>query len=699
MSKVTEIIMHGMKGQTGTQPLTGRDIIVGKNGAGKTTRAQAIGIGLLGYVPGGGKLATETAKLATAEQMTVGIKTETFEVLRKYTKKGGKVEVAVEISPSKNEKTATAKDQRIEQELGRFPAMLDFGEFVNLTDTKRREFIYSLLESNEEPDEGWTERLAQRIHENITTESQEEADYLNEAIAEITTQLDDFDGDTQSSLKYLHDNAKEQVSYWKKERDLANNAAVKVSEQKNQLETTDRDMDAVRAALETAQAEKIELEREIAKGDTLTQSTIERNERLKFLREELPALQNECSQKNDVAMALQEAKDDLTYNDFEGEKHHIKEELHQHEKALESIIAERDALRSEYTKIQAEVSAKKQLGNKLQNMNGFCVIDQKIPCNQNFSKYSDELFKEVGELDELLKAVEINGSQLNERMNAPKQKIKELQEKQENVNKREIEMHKRNSEITAFIAEMEKKVAYLEATESHAGMLQKELEEIEPKDRAFWPLPEVHQTKEASKKKSEEIAQLTFQLEKIQQAKNSILSIQGAMKDEKEATTLHKIWQRIAETVGPKGMQMELIGDALTPITSAVQEKLNLMGIDRQFFFQTKDDAGKEVFQFGWETGGSRRNFNALSTGEQLLLMIALMTTIIEKVNPPLKMLTLDNTENLDSENLMKVLHGLHKAGERLDNIVFIGVLNLAQEEVPQGWKVWHLEKEMSNDE
>jgi exonuclease SbcC len=155
-------------------------------------------------------------------------------------------------------------------------------------------------------------------------------------------------------------------------------------------------------------------------------------------------------------------------------------------------------------------------------------------------------------------------------------------------------------------------------------------------------------------------------------------------------------WKNIAEAVGAKGLQGELVKDALAPLTEAIQAKLTAMDIDKAFYFQTESDGGKEIFQFGWKAAdGERRNFDALSTGEQLLLLIALMVTVIERADPPSKILIIDNAEQLDSENLRRVLHGLTTAGANLDNIVFLGVMDLLDiQPEADGWTVWDLNEQ-----
>ncbi|GHU37152.1 hypothetical protein FACS1894105_08740 [Clostridia bacterium] len=112
---------------------------------------------------------------------------------------------------------------------------------------------------------------------------------------------------------------------------------------------------------------------------------------------------------------------------------------------------------------------------------------------------------------------------------------------------------------------------------------------------------------------------------------------------------------------------------------------------------KVQTNSGKEIFNFGWipfdsngKVAGLGCGFSALSTGEQLLLLIALMTTIIERINPPLKILIIDNAENLDKKNLKRVLRGLKIAGENLDNILFLGVMEIDSADFPD-WRVWNL--------
>ena len=116
------------------------------------------------------------------------------------------------------------------------------------------------------------------------------------------------------------------------------------------------------------------------------------------------------------------------------------------------------------------------------------------------------------------------------------------------------------------------------------------------------------------------------------------------------------------------------------------------MGIENKFYFSTNSDTGKEIFQFGWiNKFGDKRNFDALSTGQQMILLIAMLTTFIEKASPACRILAIDNIENLDSGNLKNVLDGLNKLSDKLDNIILAGVIDIGE---ANGFTIWNLGNE-----
>ena len=108
--------MRGIKSCNEDQILTGRDIIIGSNGSGKTTRLQALGTALLDYVPGSPKLPAETMKLASGNGMGIEAITPhsrpdsvAFVVIRQLESKDGHVSQKITLDPRGAEKGAAEK--------------------------------------------------------------------------------------------------------------------------------------------------------------------------------------------------------------------------------------------------------------------------------------------------------------------------------------------------------------------------------------------------------------------------------------------------------------------------------------------------------------------------------------------------------------------------------------------------------------
>ena len=222
---IKEIGMKNVKGQTAVQPLTGKDIVIGRNGAGKTTRMQTIGLAMLGYVPGKGKTTADTFKLASDDEMAVKLETESFGFERTYTKtrkygNDGMPEVKISqkltVSPSQGETTLAQKEQRIRQELGDFPCMLDFGAFISMTDNQQRDFIYNLSGNAL----SWDRVRVRNELDNalVKAELQENNPELYECIvASIQETMSQYrEGmDVQSGIMAMSEYAKEKLKYWK----------------------------------------------------------------------------------------------------------------------------------------------------------------------------------------------------------------------------------------------------------------------------------------------------------------------------------------------------------------------------------------------------------------------------------------------------------------------------------------------------
>jgi exonuclease SbcC len=679
--------MKGIKGIDAEQRLTGRDIIIGRNGSGKTTRAQALGIALTGHVPGGGKLASETIKLASSGSMTVGLKTDGFSFTRTFKQKGSKTEQSISLMPPGGEATAADKERRIEAELGRLPVMLDFGEFLGLSDMKRREFIFGLADPcGEEWDE---KRLKDEIGNRLGGNHGEGAPA---AIAECVGQSMDAGG-IRERLPLMYGYAKEQAGFWKAERDKAAGAAQKIAEYKNELDETDRDLEKNRAELATLHVRQTEASVELADAENANSRAREINAGIASLKSDIEGLEGAAAPDDPAELRELIAQYSADIKDTDN-RAAIADLLRQAEtarKAQDSAASECEQCRNEYVVTAARKDAADKLLASLRGRAGTCAIDGRIECRMDFTDFIRQTEEEAGRLRLAMDGLRDKGMDAKAGLEAAKAAVAALETDMQALRDEEADARRENDELRALIAGLQKDLRKAETFETERttrlSMKRDELKALgEPREQT-----DTSGLRAALEETRLAIRDLEGKIEGQSKARNSLINLKSSMADGEKAAAAAEMWKDIAGAIGPKGLQGKLVKDALSPLSESAQTKLAQMGVGKTFYFQTEDGGAKEIFRFGWEgQDGGRRDFDALSTGEQMLLLIALMTTVIERINPPLKALIIDNAENLDHDNLRRVLNGLTTAGAGLDNIVFLGVFDIAPEDAG-GWKIWDL--------
>ncbi|WP_242833911.1 AAA family ATPase [Desulfosporosinus sp. OT] len=710
--------MRNFKGQMESQKLTGKDIFVGPNGKGKTTRLQAIGIALLGYVPGKGKLPAETFKLASADTMSVGLVTDDLTFTRTYTRseKSGKdgsnnitVSQGIDLSPSRGEKKAADKEARIAVEVGNFPVMLDFNEFLSLSDAKRRDFIYGL--SAIKTDLWDRTKVESHIRSKLLTldlevNNPDQYKIMSGLIADAMKEYPEND-DIQAGLQSMIEWSKAKQTHWNDEKKNAVGAVKKLADMKNQLAETDRNIVQHKAELEQLQQQLIDSESQLAKDRerkrAIDQRLVKISE-LGIMIETLTKSQSEPAAVNyDSMIADRQGK--IKQQDFKAEFVRLDQELqslsNQLKEAREQERAAYDALSTTKAEKSMLESTLKQIDEQSKK-NGtarVCVIHPKIGCDKDFSKAATVFSQQLVALEQ--KEV-YQQSALKE----VRARIEVLEENKANIDAQRTETHKKQTDLNQANEEIRKSIAGLEKKKADevnaAARISDQLKMYKEELTRLRNLPtEVIAPLDILEKQSEgrrtQIKELKVKLEGQEKAKITLSSLKSTMIDSKTATYNAQCVKDLAEALGPKGLQGELVKGILEPIRSDIQTNLKLIGLHNDFYFSTESDTGKEVFQFGWENEiGDKRNFDALSTGQQLLLLIAMLVTFLERSNPPLKVLAIDNIENLDRVNFRKALAGMDKLSGKIDNIILSGVVDLYETKWIDGEEVRTLLPELN---
>jgi len=715
---IKEITMRNFKGQMESQKLTGKDIFVGPNGKGKTTRLQAVGISLLGYVPGRGKLPAETFKLASADNMSIGLVTDNLTFSRTFTKseKGGKdgsnnvtVSQGIDLSPSRGEKKAADKEARIAFEVGNFPVMLDFNEFLSLSDAKRRDFIYGL--SSIKTDLWDRTKVESHIRTKLLTmdlevNNPDQYQIMSGLIADAMKEYPESD-DIQDGLQSMIEWAKAKQTHWNEEKKNSQGAVKKLADMKNQLAETGRNIVQHKAELEQLQQQFTQSESQLARDRERKRAIDQRIARISELGTIIENIFTSASTKEfvpyDPMIAVLQGK--IKQHDFKTEFDKLDQELQSTNNQLKEAREQERAAYITLAQIQAEKtvldSTLKQIDEQSQKNSAarVCVIHPKIGCDKDFSKaatvFSQQLVvlgqKEASQHD-VLKEI--------------RKRIEDLEASKANIDSQRTEAHKKqtalnqsNEEIRKSIADIEKKKAdeinAVARIDDQLKMYREELTRL--KNQPAEPIAPLDILEKQSEGLKVQIDELKVKLEGQEKAKITLSSLKSTMIDSKTATYNAQCIKDLAESLGAKGLQGELVKGILEPIRSDIQANLQLMGIDSEFYFSTESDTGKEVFQFGWRNNhGDERNFDALSTGQQLLLLIAMLVTFLERSNPPLKVLAIDNIENLDRVNFRKALSGMDKLSAKIDNIILSGVVDLYEAKWIDGEEVRTLLPELN---
>ena len=706
---ITAITMRNFKGQMESQKLTGKDIFVGPNGKGKTTRLQAVGIALLGYVPGKGKLPAETFKLASADNMSVGLVTDNLTFARTFTRteKSGKdgasnvtVSQDITLSPSRGEKKAAEKEARIAFEVGNFPVMLDFNEFLSLSDSKRRDFIYGL--SAIKTDSWDRTKVEKHIRTKLLTldlevNNPDQYQIMSGLIVDAMKEYPEHD-DIQAGLQSMIEWAKAKQTHWNDEKKNAVGAVKKLADMKNQLEETDRNIVQHKAELEQLQQQLTDSESQLARDRERKRAIDQRLVRISELGTMIETLsKSQAEPAVNYDLMITELRGQIKEFDFKATFARFDQELQALTNQLKEAREQDRATITALAQIQAEKtvlnSTLKQIDeqSKKNGSGRVCVIHPKIGCDKDFSKAATVFSQQLVVLEQ--READQKAVQKEVRI-----RIEGLETGKNDIDAQRTETHKNQTTLNQVNEETRKSIANLEkkkADEVNAAarisdqlkMYQDELTRIKSLP------PEVIAPLDILEKQSEgrraQIKELKVKLEGQEKAKITLSSLKSTMIDSKTANYNAQCIKDLAESLGAKGLQGELVKGILEPIRSDIQTNLELMGIDSEFYFSTESDTGKEVFQFGWKNShGDERNFDALSTGQQLILLIAMLVTFLERSNPPLKVLAIDNIENLDPRNLCRALVGMNKLSSKIDNIILSGVVDVYRSKWIDGQEV-----------
>lgn len=711
MARITKLTLDGFKAQQVGETLAGLDLFIGPNGTGKSARLEAASLAILGYVPGRGKKADDTMALAAGDQISVGLELDNgFGCVRAFERKTStnrrtgeptvKITESVTVSPAMGETNDTQRKARIDEELGSFGIHLDFAEFLAMSAAKRREFLYGLVSGTDE----WTkERVSELLRNRLLTNelqanNPEAYAVMGETIDEALNEWKD--GLTvQDGVTAMLEWAKAQASYWNGKRRDAEGAVRQLAELKNQLNATDRDIAERKEALEKLREQLTSSTAEMARAEEIKASWESRQKRLKALEQEITRLKNASTSESELDRQISELD-----RQIEACIAHMKKvpvDGNENFDAQIARIADQieattdEAIKAQKTCAAATTEAKtlRRAVETATSTGGLCVISRSIKCDKDFTPFIEHVTAKAEEQEAVAADASVTIAELEAQLAALRAEEKELRHAETSRLTEIKKQQHQNQHLSETVTRLETiKNEAIHTAEKEAVRREAIAEELERlENEPVKPVPETDILEKQVAGLRSQIAEIQSSIEQQEKARITLTNMQGAMLESSQAEHKYNAAKNIQDELGPHGVQGELLKAGLEPLRAEIDANLRAFGIDNEFAFLTQSDRGAETFDFGWMSHGSFISYDALSTGQRILVLVAMLTALLNRACPPVRLLTIDNVENLDPVNRQALLEGLAALhdDDKIDNVLMAGVID---DSVPAGWVAHHVD-------
>jgi exonuclease SbcC len=721
---ITSIKMINVKGvSNANQPLTGRDIIVGANGSGKSTRLDSMACAIQGFFPGKGKTNDSIMEYATDSTMQVGITADSFGVSRTWKKTNGKVSQTIEVKPPKGERTSASKEARIESVFGDTEVIFNFQAFLDMTDKKKREYIFDLAAKCKTKATRWTaEKIIAKLKSLVNANIYDIPDLCTTALDTLADEISMYD-EPFLALNVACEYATAQKAYFKKELAKLNSTFESMSDYKSDSNISMQDYESNKKALQNKIAEKENLIAEIAKTRNESVSKMEKNQRLEeilSLLDDLEAQSQNGDNDNRIYIAKKEQQEELEqlfalisknnakYGEYEKQIKQLNREISDIITQIEKFMFDRSKAEADWKEQNAKC---RQLFQQLiERKSGKCPLDPNIHCTTDLGDILTKLNDTFLLADQKRKEIEKHGKAKREQIDnlttLRTAKQKELAE----VTQSQIDVYNDSEKLREQQSVIEQKLRSYTSTnaDTQKEALQAEYDRISDNGE-YWDTDDSADMLYELDVLNQDISALQEQTKQQERILTSMEIMAKQRKESAESEINLSVWSNLADQLGAKGtIQSEIAKSMYGSLADGVNEKLHALGFgdNAQLYIDTVAE-GKEVCRIGidyaksdWdyneenglivtESTAGKRLITSHSKGEQLLITLAILITIIELTSSQYKILAVDNANDLDDHNFNIMLSALNTIGQKMDNIIIAGVMPVDDDTAEQyGWTV-----------
>lgn len=680
-----------------TLDLSNFAIFQGPNGSGKTAIIQALILAIEGKLPGihDKELFAELAREGEeVKGMAVGLKAEVEKYLftrrwtckEKFDNKAGKrvstVSQEIDITPFKADEGLTQKKERIKELISLNPISVDIDNFLGLSDAKRRDFFYEL---------GEAEKLTpERIRDQLLSVKIGEDDHAKDSWDKLIGSV--FGGyslssfpDVEPDLDLILSAVSHNISQKTAEKRVAEMTARRMIEVKAKRDAIGGHLKDLEGMLLKLQNQKTDLEKDIESNKAKAEVVKLTDERKNDYTQRIIALEKEISSDTEEVAGLNESLGELdakvakTKEEFAKKEKKIEKATKKANETLEDFGKVRSKLSDEYVKVEAE---KKAIENSLEahrphlSKKSIEYLEGKRKLAQDGQLVDEET---MGRITTQMKDVDLEVESLNH----------ELCELSEENSLMKAEHSDIASTLKQDLAVLLDRIPKSEEELTKIKELVKVSDALPPPEEVV-DIQTLQDRLEGIKHSIEELEPQVAE----KRSEMEVLIIQvDAESDLKQAEIDLYCLKAMLKALGPSGLKGELVKATLDPIKEKVNKALQILGYDREFAFQMIDSRGNECFNFGWKTesGDHLIKFNALSTGEQTVLLTALVAVICWSSDRDVKFLAMDNVEVISADHEEGYFKGLPALADlcELDHFYVCTSKGFEISALPEPWKIY----------
>ena len=642
--------------------------IQGPNGSGKSALIEAIRIALLGYNPDTGKLLKNTRTLVPdgTDRAEIGLAFDTGFAIRRRVG----AETEIQVLPPRGEKSVGERQRRIDAETGGLVVALDLQEFLGLSADKRRAWLFERLPRDDaaldlptflqwtDGEEGPLSDVVTRLwKENVVT-ADNPAVGLSSAIEVAGAESLEADGDKRAQEKVAQGAVARLLEV--DEPKLADPELVQELEQRRR--SIDQRIGSARAGAESR--------RKIAK-------------RIESAKEQLGRAMREAEHTTKVRADLDNQLDGLQVVEFEdGHAAQVVEFEDQlgslaGDQGTLAIECERlSVLRDEAASVVLELKIRR---DAIKNI-GLCPYAG-AGCETDTGELAvsaiEGIDADIARKLILREEAEVVHEQAKADVRGASEEIDRVGDWLQSLKRRERDVAAFAGKRAELQTSIESKRITLIEIDERCGLrradqwaAEKELAEL-GSDDAIKALYEERDTVEEASKA----------LMKLRDAGVRYTTTVAAR--DREEKQLENLTQRAVDLKELDGnlrrLRAHVIQRMIEPLHQHADRLLRSIDPHKGFRFVFERE-NRGVMDFGFEQDGVFRSFKAASKGERVMLGVAFLGALLAVLKPPMRLLVIDDLEQLDPERrrrLMEAIVTLMEEGNAWDSVIVAGACDL----------------------